>query len=199
MKHAHSNELFNYWNRLRGGRQAPDRREVEPSDIRELLGDTFILEVNPSFKTISFRLAGTRLCNAHGRELKSVGFLNLWSEQDNLTIINTIRKVHDETVPCVISCISKSASGQIIEYEMVLLPLQNGQTDTRRILGISTPAQKENWIGSDPFIESQVSNIRFVDYIEAEETPSIETPVGMHDNQNFKRFGHLRVFDGGIS
>ncbi|MBE0702443.1 MAG: PAS domain-containing protein, partial [Afipia sp.] len=44
MKQNGSIQLFQYWNRLRNGRPAPKRTEIEPSDIKSLLADTFILE-----------------------------------------------------------------------------------------------------------------------------------------------------------
>ena len=44
MKQDGSLALFHYWNRLRQDRPAPRRTDIEPADIKSLLGDTFILE-----------------------------------------------------------------------------------------------------------------------------------------------------------
>ena len=66
MKLNGSIELFQYWNRLRGTRPAPRRTEIEPSDIKTLLADTFILEQDSRGLPV-FRLAGTRLCALFGR------------------------------------------------------------------------------------------------------------------------------------
>src|SRR5512146_2629747 len=44
MKHATTRELYDYWNRVRGGERAPLRSAIEPSDIRRILGEMFILE-----------------------------------------------------------------------------------------------------------------------------------------------------------
>ncbi|MBU2194045.1 MAG: PAS domain-containing protein, partial [Alphaproteobacteria bacterium] len=49
-------ELFRYWNRLRNGRPAPTRTEIEPADIKTLLADTFILEKDTRGEAV-FRLA----------------------------------------------------------------------------------------------------------------------------------------------
>jgi hypothetical protein len=68
--------LFQYWNRLRGGRPVPLRSEIEPADIKRLLADTFILEADGRDEAI-FRLAGTRLCAVYGRELKGFAFPSL--------------------------------------------------------------------------------------------------------------------------
>ena len=162
MRHENSKKLFSYWNNLRGNRPAPDRREIEPSDIRELLGDTFILEVNQAFKSVSFRLAGTRLCNAYGRELKGLGFLVLWDEQDNLSIINSIRDVHSQNRACTISCIAQTLGNRFCEYEVLLLPLQNGQNAAKRIMGVASPVSHEKWIGNDPISGNRIKSVRFI-------------------------------------
>ncbi len=83
MKHPSNRELFDYWNERRGERLAPERAEIEPSAIRHVLGDTFVLEVNGAGNHL-FRIAGTRLCALFGRELKTESFLPLWqrSAQD---------------------------------------------------------------------------------------------------------------------
>ena len=44
MKHDTSRELFRYWDGIRRGQPAPKRSDIEPSDIRRVLADTFILE-----------------------------------------------------------------------------------------------------------------------------------------------------------
>ena len=67
--------------RLRNGRPAPKRTEIEPADIKRLLADTFILEKDTRGEAM-FRLAGTRLCAIYGRELKGFSFPSLWRERD---------------------------------------------------------------------------------------------------------------------
>jgi len=202
MRHENSKKLYSYWNNLRGNRVAPDRREIEPSDIRELLGDTFILEVNQAFRSVSFRLAGTRLCNAYGRELKGLGFLVLWDEQDNLSIINSIRDVYSENRPCTISCIAKTLGNRFCEYEVLLLPLQNGQNSAKRIMGVASPVVHEKWIGNDPISGNRITSIRFVDHDTYGNAPSMVTPFGRREGKEelkSRQVGHLTVIDGGIT
>ncbi len=52
MRFEKSKQLYNYWLNLKGNRAAPQRSEIEPGDIRKLLGDTFILEVNHAAKYV---------------------------------------------------------------------------------------------------------------------------------------------------
>src|SRR5262249_22785166 len=81
MKLDGSIALFQYWNRLRAGRPAPKRTEIEPADIKSLLADTYILEKDARGEAV-FRLAGTRLCATYGRELKGFTFASLWKDKD---------------------------------------------------------------------------------------------------------------------
>ena len=200
MRHEHSKAIFNYWNTLRGKRPAPDRRDIEPSDIRDILGDTFILEVNETYKSISFRLAGTRICNSYGRELKGIGFLALWEEADNFAIYKAVRNVHEEMQPCTISYIAQSQANSFVEYELILLPLYNSETTTKRILGISVPISHTVWNGNDPLLNNRVKSIRPLEIETDSETPDMTTPMATDNLQTEtrRRVGHLTIIQGGL-
>ena len=78
MKHAASQELYAYWEERRGTRPAPERAEIEPGAIRQVLSDAFILALDDRAGH-PFRLAGTRVCALFGRELKGERFIGLWA------------------------------------------------------------------------------------------------------------------------
>lgn len=202
MRHKNSKAIFTYWNNLRGNRSAPDRREIEPSDIREILGDTFILEMDKTYRTASFRLAGTRLCNSYGRELKGLGFLAIWDEVDNLGIYNALRTVHEESRPCAISCIAQSEGDRFSEFEFLLLPLQNGDSSAKRILGTASPLSETQWMGADPLIGNRMKSIRYLDVETAGKAPALFASIPESTSQGEdegRQIAHLRVFDGGLS
>ncbi len=81
MKHRKTTELYEYWNKLRGERAAPKRSALDPQTIAPLLGDIFIIERKSSVE-YTFRLAGTRLCSAFGRELREMNLPELWTGAD---------------------------------------------------------------------------------------------------------------------
>ncbi|MEO0329785.1 MAG: PAS domain-containing protein [Pseudomonadota bacterium] len=201
MRNDTSRKLFNYWNNLRGNRQAPDRREIEPSDIRDILGDTFILEIDPVYNTISFRLAGTRLCNAYGRELKGVGFLAIWDELDNLGIQRTVQKAFSSSTPCVVSYSSSTESGRIQECEMLLLPLLNGSQNASRILGTASPLVKASWLGTEPFVNNKLNRVRWISLPEPKDGPSIapdHLAESLETQNPVRKFRHLTIIKGGM-
>ena len=193
MRHAGSQKLYEYWNALRTGRPAPERSEIEPSDIRAILGDTFILEVSMQFRTVSFRLAGTRLCSAYGRELKGLGFLALWDEDDNYEIARAIARVYRDNMPILLSYTAVSASGRPIEYEAVILPLAPAADGNARVLGIATPRSTPYWLGADQLVSNQLRNARPIETAPGADVMQPEIARAPAS----RRFGHLTVLDGG--
>lgn len=157
MRQGGTRQLFNYWNRIRAGRTAPAREEIEPSDIRHLLSDTFILDVSRNYRSISYRLAGTRLCAAHGRELKGVGFLVPFAEEACFDLLKYLSRVYDGMTPQVLSLAARTADDREIEYEMVLLPLKPVADGSCRVLGLCEPSQTPYWLGTTPLVQWEIN------------------------------------------
>lgn len=216
MRHASSRQLFDYWNRIRDNRVAPTREEIEPSDIRNLLSDTFILEVSGTLRTISYRLAGTRLCAAFGRELKGYGFLGHWSEDNCFDVAKVLSGVYCDFKPTVLVMRGFTESGKQVDYEMVILPLEPMADGSTRLLGIATPAKDYYWLGAEPLVNCtlrsarQITDLPQTNAQTAPLSPSL-MPIdplkeinasaanpSLHHN-NSKKVAHLTVHDGGKS
>src|SRR5262245_1342939 len=82
MKHPASRELYAYWTAQRGTRRAPNRNQIDPGVIRGILGDSFMINREVGTDAV-FRLAGTRICDMFGRELKGERFLSLWDARSH--------------------------------------------------------------------------------------------------------------------
>src|SRR5258706_13281465 len=70
MKHPSSREFFAYWDEKRGAARAPDRSEIEPGAVRELLGEIFVLPYDAT-SGHPFRVAATRACALADPDLKA--------------------------------------------------------------------------------------------------------------------------------
>lgn len=210
MKQEGSIALFQYWDRLRNGRPAPRRTEIEPADIKSLLADTFILEKDTRGEPV-FRLAGTRLCATYGRELKGYSFPSIWARRDQRMIARVAHNAfHDKSV-VVVTYEGVSQGGKSNLFEMVLLPLEGG-LGSPRSLGAITPLAKPYWLGADPVVEGRVDTLRVVDPDHDLVFPGVRSrmPVppmvpgtaqiignGMERPEHGRRIRHLVVFDGG--
>lgn len=208
MRSVSSKNLFEYWDRLRKGRRAPERGEIEPSDIRELLGDTFILEINNSLKSISYRLAGTRLCGVYGKELKGYGYLGVWNEEHNLTIIRCVNKAYLDYTPVVISHTGKTNQGREVNLETLLLPLLPTADGSARILGVSSVVgDAPFWLGTEPIVSNAVLRARDITVTNLIDMNEVNLAPDMDDldlpadeiraRSSKSRVSHLRIIDGG--
>lgn len=209
MRFDKSKQLYSYWLGLKGSRLAPARSEIEPNDIRNLLGDTFILEINHRAKYIVYRLAGTRLCAAYGRELKGLGYLVHWEEEDNIEVLNAIQNVYSSYTPTVISHHGQSEQKRFMEYETLMLPLQPIEDGTARILGICSPKKVAFWHGSEPIVTHRLRSVRSVDQRKNDDLdlnvildpPSIqfgnEHSANKENNRVGRKVAHLTLLDGG--
>ncbi|MDJ1159391.1 PAS domain-containing protein [Chelatococcus sp. SYSU_G07232] len=148
MKHATTRILFSYWDKLRGERMAPERGEIEPGAIRHVLADTFILEV-AAHGTVTFRLAGTRLCALFGSELKYRRLASLWGGADQLEIARLVNVVLDESAGVVGGVTGTTVGGETIELELLLLPLRHHGKSHARVLGALSPQVVPTWLGFD--------------------------------------------------
>ncbi|MCG8270089.1 PAS domain-containing protein [Aquamicrobium sp. NLF2-7] len=209
MKLAGSIALFHYWNRLRGDRSAPQRTEIEPADIKKLLADTFILEKDTRGEAV-FRLAGTRLCAAYGRELKGFSFPSLWRPKDQRLVARLLDNVFDRHAVILIRYEAISQAGRALPFELLALPLESG-IGSSRCLGVAAPAHKPFWLGADPISDAVIEALRVVDpateKTEAFQRPAIEAPelapVDLDTASTIAGYGkarrirHLLVLDGG--
>lgn len=199
--------LFQYWNRLRDGRSAPLRGEVEPADIKTLLADTFILEADRRGEA-AFRLAGTRICAIYGRELKGFAFPSLWRAADHKVLLRLLASVFIERSVTVIDFEGISQGGRSAQFELLLLPLDAGR-DSPRCLGLITPRERTFWLGADPVVDAVIGTIRVVDPdrdpLFLKNRPSVPLPVPQarsfandaKSSAQPRRVGHLTVFSGG--
>lgn len=153
--------LFQYWDRLRQGRPAPKRTDIEPADIKKLLGDTFILERDARGEAV-FRLAGTRLCAVYGRELKGFAFSSLWREPDRRLVSRLTNSVFMTKTVVSFEFEGVSEDNRTAAFEAILLPLDGG-LEHPRCLGAVTARTRPEWIGARPVTSTTLGTIRVVD------------------------------------
>ncbi len=124
MKHPSSREFFAYWNAQRGDARAPERSEIEPGAVRELLGDIFVLSYD-DVAGYPFRVAGTRVSALLGRDLRNVGFSALFAPDGRREIEDVISYVAEEMLPVIAGITATSEAGQTAHLELLLLPFNH--------------------------------------------------------------------------
>lgn len=202
MKHAASRELYQYWNRVRGVEPAPQRSVIEPSDLRRILPDTFILEVSEPARYL-VRLAGTRVCAIFGRELKGTDLLDLWQGEDRSAMATLAAAVSQDGAAAVVTVEGLTMREASVACELLLLPLRHGGPAFDRVLGSFAALGRPSWLGSEPVIRQTITSLRL---IWPKERPGFfrrktdfqpdAAPVPLPARSSRRR-GHLFVVDGG--
>lgn len=210
MKQTQSVKLHNYWSEIYSETGIPERSQIEPMAIRDILGDTFILEFDAD-NNIIYRLAGTRLCAVFGKELKSIDFTDPWQDADREAINNIVSSAAIESTIAVFGSVATSNTGRSISIETLVLPLlQNGQK-SRRMLGVTTPIIRPYWLGMDPITKLSLSSLRII--APEKQSGLLNTrfsvvknkPANNHNPEPLisyprsKKVKHLTVLEGGLS
>lgn len=161
MKQRVTRAVFDYWNSLRGARTAPDRCDIDPGAIRACLADTFILTFDPK-RGHPFRIAGTSLCDMFGSELTHKPFGGLWAADQQAAMSDLIRAVGQENCGVIAGVTGQNAAGDMVELEMILLPLTSSDIGTGRILGAMTAVSAPYWLGARPLQSLRLGELRYI-------------------------------------
>jgi hypothetical protein len=194
MKHPSVRELYHYWNAQRGPRTAPERSDIEPGPIRRALADTFILSYDAA-SGHSFRIAGTRLCATFGRELRGAAFVSLWDQESTRPINDLVGAVTRECVGAVAGARGCNADGEVLDFELVLLPLRHETATDARVLGALAPQDLPYWFGMNPVGKLALGTIRYLGH---EDTQNVDCGEDQAPLPTGGRTRHgLIVYDGG--
>lgn len=156
MKQPTTQLLYRYWNDLRGSRLAPTRFEIEPTRLAPILSETFILERGEA-GSFTFRLAGTRVCEQFGRELRGENFIEL-AVDDLGGIANGLEAVTNLGAVLHVEIEATTNDGRLAVFEAIVLPLVHPADEVTRYLGSLSAIDPPPWLGAQPLVSSWVAS-----------------------------------------
>ena len=159
MKLAASQQLFAYWDALRGVRGAPERNDIEPGALRGVIADTFILEFGKA-DGFPLRVVGGRTNALFGRELRETPFLGLWDAASRNEIGRVIESAADGAQPFLVGARGGPANVAALDFETLILPLRHHGATHARILGSLAPAGGAGWFGLLPLRPLVLTSLR---------------------------------------
>lgn len=135
--HASLSDFFSYWQKKKGGRIAPARREIRPNEIPvPVLPYIYMIDVIPGQpRRFRFRLVGTGIVTEYGSDPtgKFVDEVDL----DFMTneIIAEYDRVASSGQPAASRWKYTKLDGRMLEYEHVILPLSDDGKTVDVLLG----------------------------------------------------------------
>jgi hypothetical protein len=121
------NSALAYWNRKRGDRLMPARRDIEPTEIPDLLPHVQLTELVDG--RLRFRLVGTALVEAYGEDWTGKYFDETFTGDRLRFIEEGYNHVRRECVPMIVKNLFIPKSGIHMESQRVITPLaEDGRT-----------------------------------------------------------------------
>jgi len=192
MQQPTSRQLYAYWDRVRNGRLAPRRFEIEPAKIAALLPETFIAE-SAGLLGHRFRLAGTKICEQFGRELRGADLSSLWDEHDREAVASLLHSVFTDAVVGHGVFRAYTLTNRQVSFEMVLMPLIHSGEAVNRILGAITAIDPPFWLGAEPLVRQEIVELHLH---WPDGAPSV--PRGGAEVVRLAR-SRFRVYEGGLA
>ncbi len=161
MKNRTTQVIYSYWNEVRQDRLAPRRFDVEPARIAGILAETMILECCED-DAIRFRLAGTRITESFGTELRGQSFIELWSEAERTHLAHQLETLKHQGGALVLEIEAFTPGDRTVLMEAILLPLIHTRDVVDRFLGSISCANAPMWLGSEPLTRLTLRNAEIV-------------------------------------
>ena len=127
--------LYDYWDRKRGKRAMPRRDEIVPEDIRDLLGYAFLIDVSDTDPRFRFSLCGPDVADLFGMDLTGSALEDIDLADQYREIVHDYALSADNRIPICTRHHFVNRTGRRLDYERVLLPLQDSAGDVRWLMG----------------------------------------------------------------
>jgi hypothetical protein len=202
MQQRTSRQLYAYWDRVRNGRIAPRRFEIEPGQIASVLPETFIAE-HVGIPGCRFRLVGTKICAQFGRELRGSDLLSLFGQDDRDSLAALLRSVYRDAAIGEVQFDAYTEAHRHAKFEMILLPLIHTGNTVNRILGSMCAFNPPFWLGATPIRQCEIAKLELhwppadQDQDPPAPKPVIDRPLTATDLVRSVRH-RFRVYQGGL-
>ena len=109
-------------------------------------------------------LAGTRICELFGRELKGQRLPELWFESERAEITRLIGAVTGGMHGLVASLTGETSQGRELDLEMLLLPVRPNASSQCGAIGSFAASALPSWFGQDAITALSTRTIRMIEH-----------------------------------
>ncbi|MEO3430243.1 PAS domain-containing protein [Pelagibius sp. CAU 1746] len=129
--------LYSNWQKLRRGRLAPARSDIDPTQINTVLPHMGLLDVETAPRRYRIRMMGSNIvswygCDVSGRYLDEIDF-----GDTGKSILDVLNEVVDQATPAYMSGAYIKHDGRRIRFERLFLPLCNESGEIDKLITAS--------------------------------------------------------------
>ncbi len=103
-----------------------------------------------------FRLAGTKICEQFGKELRGIDLLSLWDKDDREQIAALLHTVFTDGAVAHGLFRSFTGTNREASFELVLMPLIHAGETINRLLGVITAIEPPFWLCAEPLVRHEI-------------------------------------------
>lgn len=138
MRQAAVTKILAYWDSLQGESPVPAAAAVDPRALKSHLPDLFMIE-RLDRAVFAFRLAGTRMCQRFGRELRDHDFVRLFPSGQQGEVLAQLNRALQGGESLVLNAEASTLDGKTVDAQIVLMPLADAEGRVVRLLGALLP------------------------------------------------------------
>lgn len=130
-------DLVAYWQAKRAGRALPLRKDIDPLELRPHLGSLVIIECLPGLADFRYRLIGTNIVDAYGRDSTGKTVCELYAADDPeycAFLLQVYAAVATLRVMARLRATLRPVHKQFRLADSLLLPLDGGDGSVRWLL-----------------------------------------------------------------
>jgi len=160
--HPGSRAIFRHWEAIRGESPAPDRDDLDLRQLGQFVSWLFIIERSPRTGTYSWRLAGSKVCELWRRELTGSEVLAGWDRFEVETVRRLFDGVSRNLQPCTLRLRLTTSLGQLVDTEMIALPLRARDGHSVHIFGGVMPFRDAGALGHERITSVELASARTI-------------------------------------
>lgn len=172
VRHAGCRALLHHWEELCAGDGVPSHAQIHPRALKKILPIVFMLDVSNPTEPV-YSLAGTRLCEQFGGELRGEPFFATW-EASSVSVANALMQTSQEQrVPISFEILTTFGGLQLVDVEIVLAPLTCGDAGIERFIGAMHIANPQPLLYSGTVISQRLVATQIAQH------PSVRSSAGV--------------------
>ena len=159
--HPGSRTIFRHWEAIRGESPAADREKLDLRQLGQFVSWLFIMERSARTGGYIWRLAGSKVCDLWRRELTGSDVLAGWDRFDFETVRRLLDGVSKNLQPCTLRLRLTTSLGQLIDAEVVALPLR-ARDGSIHIFGGIMPFKDAETFGHERIARIELASARTI-------------------------------------
>lgn len=146
---ARVQQLHDYWQKVRGARGMPARRDIDATEIWSLLPNIHVSEWHENPDRVRYRVAGTEIVASIGREISGHWLTDFHTDpKDVAETMSLYRQVIARRAPVIGRTLGSMQRLGVDSFEWILCPLSEDDRSITHFIGLEDYVSNRRYLGA---------------------------------------------------